>query len=151
MTVRSHDLPVHFPTDPQQQNAAGQRQSDDGEKLLRYRRKGDAEDHRAGDAPEDDLGSHLRRHPRSGETDDDRIVAGQDDVDQDDIEQANRIRLKPLDHFWPFSASGWTLKLHRQRVRGTVSIVSRKPGTSGTSRRAVTVRIAIAAGAFERA
>ena len=53
------DLAVHLPAHPQQQDAAGERQADDGEQLHGNGGEGDAQDHRADNAPEDDLGAQL--------------------------------------------------------------------------------------------
>ena len=54
--IAGGDLPVHLPADPQQQDAAGERQADDGEQLHGDGGEEDAQHDRGGDAPEDDPG-----------------------------------------------------------------------------------------------
>ena len=55
MRLALADLAVHLPAHPQQQDAAGERQADDGEQLHRDGGKDDAQDDGAGHAPEDHL------------------------------------------------------------------------------------------------
>ena len=90
------DLPVHFPADPQEQQASGEREADDLEKLRRDRREQNAQHHGRGDAPEDHPVADLGRNARSGESDDDRVVAGEHDVDHDDLDDLVPVRAPPL-------------------------------------------------------
>ena len=84
-------LAVHFPADPQQQDAAGQRQADDGEQLGGDQREEDAQRDGGADAPEDDLAALLQRHGGGGHADHDGVVAGQHKVDRDDLPQGRQL------------------------------------------------------------
>ena len=81
------ELAVHAPGDPQQQDAAGEHQADDLKQLGNDEREGDPQHERGEDADQDDLLALLRRKPRGERADDDRIVAGEDDVDQQDLDE----------------------------------------------------------------
>ena len=96
MTIAAADLAIHFPADPEQQDAAGQRQSDDGEELRRDRSEQDAQYDGRTDAPEDDLGAVLGRDTRGRKSDDDGVVARQRHVDQDDVGKCRPIVLVPV-------------------------------------------------------
>ena len=91
------DLPVHLPADPQQQDAAGEHQADDGEQLHGDRREDDAQDDRGQDAPKDHPGANLGCDARGCETDDDSVVACQHQVDHRDVEEGDEVLLVPLD------------------------------------------------------
>ena len=84
-------LAVHLPADPQQQDAAGQRQADDGEQLGGDQREEDAQHDGGADAPEDDLAALLHRHGGRGHADHDGVVAGQHKVDRDDLPQSREL------------------------------------------------------------
>jgi hypothetical protein len=57
-------------------------------------KKGDAQHNCARDAPEDHLGPKLRRDARGRQSDHDRVVAGQYDVDDDDLCQSDQLWVK---------------------------------------------------------
>jgi hypothetical protein len=82
---------VHFPTDPQQQHAAGQSQADNGEELGGDQREEDAKRDGGADAPEDDLAALLQGHGGGGHADDDRVVAGQHKVNGDDLPEGHKL------------------------------------------------------------
>jgi hypothetical protein len=84
-------LPVHFPADPQQQDAAGQRQANDGEELGGDEREKDAKGYGGANAPEDDLAALLERHRGGGHANHDGVIAGQDKVDGDDLPQSRQL------------------------------------------------------------
>ncbi len=92
------DLPVHLPAHPEQQDAAGERQSHDGEKLRGHRREQDAQPNGRGHAPKDHLLPDFGRHARGRQPHDHRIVARQHDVDDDHVEQGNQIESEQRDH-----------------------------------------------------
>ena len=83
-------LAPHLPAHPQQQDAAGKQQADDLQQLDRDAGKADAHHGRRGDAPEDHLGALVLRQTGGGEPDDDGVVAGQHQVDHDDLEQRGK-------------------------------------------------------------
>ena len=80
-------LPPHFPAHPEKQDSACKEQADDREKPRRDGGEEDAQHGRRGDTDEDRLGSLLRREPGGGEPDDDGVVAGQNEIDQDDLQK----------------------------------------------------------------
>ena len=84
-------LAVHLPAHPQQQDAAGERQADDRKHLHRDGGEDDAQHDGAGDAPEDDLGAHLRLDPRGRHADHDGVVAGEHQVDHDDLGEGDEL------------------------------------------------------------
>ena len=75
------DVAPEAPAHPQQQDAAGQGQPDDGQQLDRHHRHGDAQHHRGDKSPQDDFFTQVQGHPRRGQADDHGIVARQHDVD----------------------------------------------------------------------
>ena len=80
-------LAPHLPAHPQQQDAAGEQQADDLEKLRGEEREDDAQDRGGDDADQDRLVALLLRQAGRGKADDDGIVAGQHQVDHDDLEE----------------------------------------------------------------
>ena len=52
----------------------------------------DAQEHGAGDAPQDHLRALLLPHARGGEPDDDGVVAGQHHVDDDDVDEGDKVQ-----------------------------------------------------------
>ena len=83
-------LAPHLPAHPQQQDAAGEEQADDLEKLGGEKREHDAQ-HRGGDdADQDRLVALLLRQPRRREADHDGVVAGQHQVDHDHLEEGRQ-------------------------------------------------------------
>ena len=102
------DLAVHLPAYPQQQNATGERQPDDGKQLHGDAGKGDAQHNSARDAPEDHPCPQLRRDPGGREADDDGVVAGQHDVDDDDLCECDQLWVKGFHRCSasPFSVCG---------------------------------------------
>jgi hypothetical protein len=87
-------LAEHPPAHPQQQHAAGQRDTDDRQQLHGDGGEGDAHHRRRADAPEDRLAPLLLRQPGGRHADDDGVVAGQDDVDEQDLGE----RDQPVGH-----------------------------------------------------
>jgi hypothetical protein len=81
------DLAIHFPAHRQQQDAAGKRQSNNREQLRRHDRKQNSQNYRAGHAPEDDADPQRRVDPRRRHTYDDGVVAGQDEIDDEDLRE----------------------------------------------------------------
>ncbi len=77
----------HLPADPEQEDAAGQQQADDLEKLDGDAGKRDAQDGGGKNADQDRLLALVGRQPRRGKTDDDGVVAGQHQVDEDDLQK----------------------------------------------------------------
>ncbi len=76
-----------FQLHPEQQDAAGEQQADDRQQLDGDAGERDAQ-HRGGDdADQDGAPALLRRQAGGGEPDDDGIVAGQHQVDHDDLEE----------------------------------------------------------------
>jgi hypothetical protein len=92
------DLAVHLPAHPEQQDAAGERQANDGQQLHGHGRKGDAQRDGSRNAPEDHPGAQIGRHAGGGETNDDGIVAGEDQVDDDDLGESDKFGLKRVQH-----------------------------------------------------
>jgi hypothetical protein len=80
-------LAVELPGHPQEEDAAGQHQTDDAEKLGRKQREDDAEPGRGGDAKDDRLAAKVVGESRGGHADDHRIVAGEHEVNDDDGEE----------------------------------------------------------------
>ena len=71
----------------QEQDAAGQSEAEDVQHFEREQSKGDADDGGAGDAVPDGAAALLRGEAVDGEADDHRIVAGQDEVDEQDLQE----------------------------------------------------------------
>ena len=86
------NLALHPPRDPQQQEAAGEDQADDLQQLRDHEGEGDPQHQRRKDADHDDLLALLGGKAGRERPDDDRIVAGQDDVDQQDLEEGGERR-----------------------------------------------------------
>ena len=84
----------HLPAHPQQQYAAGQQQADNRQQLDRNRSEGQTQHRRHDDADQDGARPAFGRQAGGGKTDDDRIVAGQHQVDHDDLEQCGDMRLE---------------------------------------------------------
>ncbi len=102
------DFAVHLPADPEQQDTAGQGQTDDGEQLRRDGREKDTQADRAGKAPEDDPPTNFGRYAGRGKPDDDRVIASQHDVDDNDLHQRNELRVKVFHALSiQFSRVGW--------------------------------------------
>ena len=80
-------LAPHLPAHPQQQHAAGQQQADHLQQLGRDAGEDDAQASGGDDADDDGAPALLGRQARRGKADDDGVVAGQHEVDQDDLEQ----------------------------------------------------------------
>ena len=90
MAVLFAQLAPHLPAHPQQQDAAGEQQADDLQQLDRDAGEPDAHHGRRGDAPEDHLGALVLRQAGGGQADHDGVVAGQHQVDHDDLEQRSQ-------------------------------------------------------------
>ena len=82
----------HLPANPQQQDAASQRQTYDGEKLGRDQREEDTQHDRRADPGEDHFPPLFLRHAGGGHPDDDGVVAGQDKIDGDDLPKYYKLR-----------------------------------------------------------
>jgi hypothetical protein len=80
-------LAPHLPADPQQQHAAGEQQADDLQQLGGDQRKADAQRDGGDQAVEDGSSALLDRQGRGGQADRDRVVAGQDQVDHQNLEE----------------------------------------------------------------
>ncbi|MCS3725163.1 hypothetical protein FHR88_000188 [Bradyrhizobium betae] len=80
-------LAPHLPADPQQQHAAGLQQADHLQKLGRDAGKDDAQGGCCNDADDDGAAALLGRQARGSKADDHGVVAGQHEIDQDDLEQ----------------------------------------------------------------
>ena len=99
-------LAVHLPAHPEEQDAAGEHQADDRQQLHRRGGENDAERDGAGDTPEDHLGAHLRRDPRRRHADDDGVVAGEHQVDHDDLGEGDELLVEV--HGKRLLSVGWT-------------------------------------------
>ncbi len=92
-------LSPHLPAYPEQQHAAGEQQADHLQKLGRNAGKDDAEHSGGSDADDDGAAALLGRQARRGKADDDGVVAGQNEVDQDDLKQrAQRVGSDEFSH-----------------------------------------------------
>lgn len=97
LAVRSHDmlfmpgaqLTPHLPADPQQQEAAREQQSDNGQKLGCKSREDNSQKCRGANADQDCLVALPFWQTRSGKTDDNRIVTGKNKVDEDDLNECS--------------------------------------------------------------
>src|SRR6266542_2291138 len=96
--------------DPQQQRPADQPEPGICEEAHREEREHDPEHDRAEHAPEDALPPLPLRQVAAGKRDDDRVVAGQQDVDEDDLDDCKpELRCSQFNHAG--SAVTWTRKL----------------------------------------
>jgi hypothetical protein len=77
----------HLPAHPQEKDAPGEQETEHLEQLRGDARKRDAKSRRGENAHEDRAPSLLRRKSGRREANDDGIVAGQHQVDHDDLEQ----------------------------------------------------------------
>ncbi len=84
----------HLPGHPEQQDAAGQQQADNGEQLDGNQREQDAQHGGGGDADQDGARAPLGRQTRGGEPDHHGIVARQHQVDHDHLEKGRDRRLR---------------------------------------------------------
>ncbi len=91
-TVGRTQLAVHLPADPEQQNAAGEQQPDNGQELQGDQCQADAQDGGEADAGEDGASLLVIGQAGDGHSDDDCVVAGQDQVDEQDLEQGGERR-----------------------------------------------------------
>ena len=80
-------LAPHLPAHPQQQHAAGEQQADHLQELGRDAGEDDAQGCGGDDADDDGAAALLGRQAGGGKADDDGVVAGEHEVDQDDLEQ----------------------------------------------------------------
>jgi hypothetical protein len=81
--LRMLQLAEELPRHPQQQQPAGQPQSDDIQQPQGDRGEQDAQDRRRRDPDQDRAPPLRRRQARRGHADDDGIVAGEHDIDDD--------------------------------------------------------------------
>jgi hypothetical protein len=89
-------LAPHLVGHPEQQNAACKGQPDDLQERVGYRCERDAQQRRGDNPDRDRAATLIRRQPRGRKADDDRIVAGQREVDQDDLDEGHEIELQQL-------------------------------------------------------
>ena len=87
--VAGAQLAPHLPAHPEQQDAAGEEQAHDLEKLGREQREDDAQDGGGEDAEQDRLVALLLRETGGGQADDDGVVAGKRQVDADDHQEGD--------------------------------------------------------------
>ena len=104
-------LAPDLPGDPQQQDAAREKQADDRQQLRRDQSEDHARDQRQHGADEDHPALLGRGQARGRGADHHGIVAGEHDVDQHDAEQRRQLgsnsgpNMDPLDHHGDFSAT----------------------------------------------
>ena len=84
-------LAPHLPAYPKQQNAAREQQSDDLQQLNRDGSEADAQDRGGQYADQNRLLALTLGQPGGCEPDDDRIVAGEHQVDHDDLEKRRQV------------------------------------------------------------
>ena len=87
LLLRRAQFAPHLPGDPQQQDAAGEQQADDRQEPHGNESEADAHRRRGDDADHDHAPPPLRRQAGRGQADDHRVVAGQHQVDHDDLEE----------------------------------------------------------------
>ena len=85
------DFAEHLPAHPEQQDAAGQRQTDDLQQLRGGDGKGDAQQHGAGNAEKDHLAADAGVDAGGGHADHDGVVASQNDIDENDLRQRGQL------------------------------------------------------------
>ena len=102
---RPPGLPEQLPRHPQEEKPAGQHQADHVEKLGGEHGEEDAEQRCRGDADHDRLPARLVRQPRSGHSDHDRVVAGQNQIDDDHADERGQFSVNGVSPGWG-SASG---------------------------------------------
>ena len=82
-------LAPHLPADPEQKQAAGDEKArSEAKELGGGEREDDAQDRGGDDADEDRLGALILGQARRREPDDDGVVAGQHQVDHDDLAES---------------------------------------------------------------
>ena len=102
-------LAPHLPAHPQQQDAAGQEQAHDLEKLGRDQRENDTQDGGGENAEQDGLVALLLRETGGGQADDDGVVAGERQVDADDHQEGDDLgseKLREIKHAVPHMSVG---------------------------------------------
>ena len=100
-------LAPHLPANPQKQDAAGQQQTDHLQQLSRNTGEDDAQASGGNDTDDDSAPALLGGQARRGKADDDGVVAGQHEVDQDDLEQrGQRVGGHEFSHDRSFLGSG---------------------------------------------
>ena len=129
-------LAPHLPAHPEQQHAAGKQQADHLQELGRDAGKDDAQRGRGHDADDDGAAALIGRQARSREPDDDGVVAGEHEVDQDDLEQrGQRVGRDEFNHVRSFfetdGSSQWGLR--RSIQSKTFERNARNAGTSSAS------------------
>ena len=110
-SVGATQLAEHLPAHPEQQQAARQQQSDDRQQLQRDGAQSDADHRRAQNAEQDGWALLLRAQTGNRHPDHDRIVAGQCDVDHDDLRQGGEVggQCNLVQAGSPLSATGATV------------------------------------------
>jgi hypothetical protein len=88
------DLPVQLPAHPQEEETADEQQADDVQEPHGQQRQQHAEGDRAGDPVKDHLLANCGGCACSRHADDDRVVPGQDDVDEDHLKDGRQLRRK---------------------------------------------------------
>ncbi len=93
LLVRDRQLAVHLPAHPEQQQAAGDQEAATERQQLRGDQcETDAEDRRGDDADEDGFAAEIGRQTGGGEPDDDGIVAGEHQIDHDNLKECRKSR-----------------------------------------------------------
>jgi len=82
-------LPPELPANPEQKDAAGEQQSDDLKELRRHGGERDTQNGGRQDADEDRLAALVARQAGGRQADDDGIVAGQNEIDDDNLQEGS--------------------------------------------------------------
>ena len=100
--VRGAKLAPHLPANPEQQNAAGKQQANDLEELRGHAGERNAQHRGRHHADQNGLAPLVRWEPRGSEPDHDRVVAGENEIDQDHLnERSKHIGCKEMIHGRP--------------------------------------------------
>jgi hypothetical protein len=87
----------HFPGDPEEENAAGEKQPDDLQERRRHQRKDDSQHSRCCDAEENCATALLFWKSCGGEADDDGVVASKREVDPNYLKKSRPERRREVD------------------------------------------------------
>ena len=89
--MRVAQLAPHLPAHPKQQNAAREQQPDDLQQLNRYGSEADAQERGGQYADQDRFPALSFGQPGGCQPDDDCVVAGEHQVDHDDLEKRSQV------------------------------------------------------------
>jgi hypothetical protein len=81
------ELAPHLPRHPEQKNAPGEQQADDLQQRRRHQGEDDPQRRRGQNAEKDRAPALSLRQSRGGKADDDGVIAGERDVDPDDLKE----------------------------------------------------------------